>query len=312
MACVWQPSFPGRPRIGWALGVVGLVVLSCGPGPSSPARSSPGPSGPAPSSPGLNSPAPSILGSSSQQPDRASTPPTAKLTVAAAASLTFAMEELLAEFRVAQPEIAVQAVYGSSGKFYAQIENRAPFDLFFSSDVDYPRRLAAQGLALDDNIFTYGVGQIVLWVPHRVRLAEGVAECGARTLLDPALGKIAIANPQHAPYGRATLAALESLGVKNAVEHRLVLGDNVAQTAQFVHSGSADAGILPLAMALAPALENSGSFWPIPLESHLALEHAALVTRWTSYPEAARQLREFMLSARGRAVLERHGFLRNE
>jgi len=149
------------------------------------------------------------------------------------------------------------------------------------------------------------VGRIVLWVPATSRLP---VERGLQVLASPDLRKIAIANPRHAPYGRAAEAALRTFGVYDAVKDRLVLGENIAQTAQFVQSGNADAGIIALSLALAPALAREGRYFEVPLESYPRLEQGGVILARASAPEAARRLRDFILSADGRATLKRYGF----
>ena len=178
--------------------------------------------------------------------------------VAAAADLKFALDEINTAFRAKHPDITVQVSYGSSGNFFAQLSNRAPFDMFFSADVDYPRQLIAQGLAAKETEFLYAVGRLVVWVPRTSAL--DLTRLGIHALADPSIRKIAIANPKHAPYGRAAEAAMKTLGVYEAVRERLVYGENIAQTAQFVQTGAADIGIIALALAVAPALKDEGRF----------------------------------------------------
>src|ERR1043165_7573892 len=155
--------------------------------------------------------------------------------VAAAADLKFAMDEIVEVFRRDHPSIGVQVTYGSSGNFYAQISNRAPFDIFFSADVDYPRRLIREGAALADSEFMYGVGRLVVWVARASPI--DVEKLGMQSLLDHSVKKIAIANPRHAPYGRAAVDAMKNMGVYDKVKDRIVFGDSVMQTAQFVQGG---------------------------------------------------------------------------
>ena len=178
--------------------------------------------------------------------------------VAAAADLKFAMDEIVEAFRREHPAIDVQVTYGSSGNFYAQLSNRAPFDIFFSADVDYPRRLIREGVALGDSEFLYGVGRLVVWVPRASPIE--VEKLGMQALLSPSVRRIAIANPRHAPYGRAAEAAMKNLGIYDQVKARLVLGDSVMQTAQFVDSGGAQVGIISLSLALAPSLRTRAAF----------------------------------------------------
>ncbi|MCS6946858.1 MAG: molybdate ABC transporter substrate-binding protein [Steroidobacteraceae bacterium] len=229
------------------------------------------------------------------------------LTIAAAADLKFAMDELVAAFDKEYPGPPVQVTYGSSGNFFAQIRNGAPYDLYFSADLDYPRRLAQVGQALDDNVFRYAVGRIVVWAPKSS--AVDVRRLRMQALLGPSVKKIAIANPQHAPYGRAAVAAMQAFDVYEHCRTRLVYGENIAQTAQFVQSGAADLGIIALSLAVAPPLRDAGVFWEIPAESYPRLEQGGLIVRETRVPERARAFRDFVLGERGRAILQRYGFL---
>src|SRR5262245_15335488 len=156
--------------------------------------------------------------------------PERPVAVAAASDLKFAMDELVAEFGRAHPDIKVVVTYGSSGNFHAQIANGAPFDAFFSADAQYPRLLAEAGLADKGSVFLYAIGRIVLWVPKTSSIA---VERGLSVLADRSVRHVAIANPKHAPYGRAAEAALRAAGVYDAVQSKLVFGENIAQTAQF-------------------------------------------------------------------------------
>jgi molybdate transport system substrate-binding protein len=222
-----------------------------------------------------------------------------KITVAAAADLNFAMEEVSKEFRAAHPDVELQVAYGSSGNYFAQIQSGAPFDVFLSADVEYPRKLAALGIGAKDSIFTYAVGRLVVWVPANSRLDPATA------LRDPSVKLIAIANPKHAPYGRAAEAALRSMGVWDTVQSRLVLGENIAQTLQFVQSGAADAGVVALSLALAPAMQGQGRYWEIPLDSYPRMEQGGIILKDSA---GARELRAVLLSEVGRRILKRYGF----
>jgi molybdate transport system substrate-binding protein len=228
------------------------------------------------------------------------------LAIAAAADLQFAFDELTTEFRARHPAVTIRITYGSSGNFYAQLRNRAPFDLYFSADAEYPRRLAEAGLALDDHVFLYAIGRIVVWAPNAS--AIDLEEFGIRALLEPSVRRIAIANPRHAPYGVAAVAALKSLGVHDQVESRLVLGENVAQAAQFVQSGAADLGILALALAIAPKMRDAGRHWEIPLDAYPRMDQGGIILKRTANPDAALAFRDFVLGDHGRAVLTRYGF----
>lgn len=230
----------------------------------------------------------------------------AHLTVAAASDLKFALDEVIAEFHAQRPADHVTVTYGSSGNFFAQLQNRAPFDLFLSADVTYPRKLAEAGLADPQNVFLYAIGRIVVWVPKTSPV--NVGRLGIKSLLEPPVKRIAVANPAHAPYGIAAVAALKSLGVYEQVSSKLVFGDNIAQTAQFTQSGAADVGIIALSLAIAPQMGDAGRYWEVPLTAYPKMEQGGVVLKSTKQPELARDFRAFLLGERGRAVLKRFGF----
>ncbi len=230
-------------------------------------------------------------------PARHRAPPVREVRVAAAADLKFALDAVFAATAASTRGIRPAVTYGSSGSFYAQIENGAPFDLFLSADAEYPRRLAAKGLGRRRAF------------PLRRRadrpLDPGVVESstsralGLRALLDPSVRKVAIANPRHAPYGRAAEAAMKSLGVYEDVKEKLVLGENVAQAAQFVQSGAAEAGVVALSLALAPQMRSGGRYVEIPLESYPRMDQGGIVLKGAREPAAARILRDALLGAAG-------------
>jgi molybdate transport system substrate-binding protein len=228
----------------------------------------------------------------------------AALRVAAAADLKFALDELVVKFQTAHKGERVEVSYGSSGNFFAQLSNRAPFDLFFSADVDYPKKLEAAGLGIEGSLFTYAVGRIVVWVPRSSPLE--IEATGLKALVQAR--RIAIANPIHAPYGRAAEAALRFYGVYDDVKDRLALGENVAQAAQFVQTSAADAGIIALSLALAPAMQSEGRYWEVPREAYPRLEQGGIILQWAHDAQAARSFRDFVLGPGGRSTLERYGF----
>jgi molybdate transport system substrate-binding protein len=226
-------------------------------------------------------------------------PTSQKLAIAAAADLNFVLPEIAREFHAVAPAVELETAYGSSGNFFAQIGNRAPFDVFLSADVEYPRRLASAGIGPANSIFTYAVGRLVVWVPAGSPLAPATA------LHDPRVKHVAIANPKHAPYGRAAQAALRSLGVYPSVEPKLVLGENIAQTLQFVESGAAEAGIVALSLAMAPPVNSRGRYWEVPLDAYPRMEQGGIILKDS---KAARDFRAFLLSASGRRILKQYGF----
>jgi molybdate transport system substrate-binding protein len=227
-----------------------------------------------------------------------------EIRIAAAADLRFAMGELAEHFQK-QTETKVNVTYGSSGNFFSQMQNGAPFDLFFSADIEYPRRLEVAGLAEPGTLYEYAVGRIVIWTPVDAKV--DVTKQGWNTLLDASIEKIAIANPEHAPYGRAAVAALQKAGVYESVKVKLVFGEDISQAAQFVQSGNAQAGIVAMSLAVSPAMRN-GKRWEIPAELHPALEQGAVVLKDAKNRDSARAFLEFVKSVSGRAVLAKYGF----
>jgi molybdate transport system substrate-binding protein len=227
-----------------------------------------------------------------------------EIRVAAAADLKFAMTGMAAEFEK-QTGTSVLVTYGSSGNFFSQIQNGAPFDLFFSADIDYPRKLEAGGLAEPGTLYEYATGRLVIWTPVHSKL--DVARLGWQVLLDASVQKISIANPNHAPYGRAAVAALEKAGVYESVKAKLVFGENISQAAQFVQSGNAQAGIIALSLAVSPAMKD-GKQWEIPADMHPAIVQGAMVLKNAKDKEAARAFLNYVKSEKGRATMARYGF----
>jgi molybdate transport system substrate-binding protein len=224
------------------------------------------------------------------------------ITVAAASDLQFAMSELVADFRTMHPADTVEVIYGSSGKFAAQIANGAPFDLFFSADISYPRALEQQGLSSGPTR-PYAVGRIVLW-----SLKPELGRLSLKELPGAAIRKFAIANPAHAPYGKRAQEALEHTGVWMAMAPKLVRGENIAQTAQFIDSGAADAGIVALSLVLSPQLRDRGAWTLIPDEWHVPLEQGYVITRRAADNPLAAAFANWIDGPASRAVLRRHGF----
>lgn len=232
-------------------------------------------------------------------------PRRAQLRIAAASDLNAALGDLTARFSASHP-VDVSVSYGSSGTFYAQLLNQAPYDLFFSADMDYPRQLAARGATLPGGEFEYGVGRLVVWVPSGSSIDP--KRDGLRALTSPAVQHVSMANPDHAPYGRAAVAALRAAGMYDAVRSKLVLGESVAQALQFVESGAADAGIVAMSLALGPAVRDKGKFGEIPAADYPRLDQEGTILRWAADVEAARAFRSFVVSGEGRAILRQYGF----
>lgn len=230
---------------------------------------------------------------------------TAELTVAAAADLSTALKQIGDAYEK-KTGVKVRLSFGASGALTQQIQNGAPFDLFFSADMDYPRQLIATGNADSASLDQYAVGKLVLWVPADSRL--DVERQGMRVLLDPSVKKIAIANPQHAPYGRAAVAALKHAGVYDPVADRLVLGENVSQAAQFVESGNAQAGFIALAHALAPEMRGKGKYWEIPADAYPPLAQGVVVLSHSRQKKEAAGFVEYVKTKESADLLRKVGF----
>jgi len=227
-----------------------------------------------------------------------------EIRVAAAADLQFALDELDIQFEK-QTGKKIDISYGSSGNFFAQIENGAPFDVLLSADIEYPRKLESAGLAEPGTLCEYAVGRIVIWMPGDAR--PDLARLGWKALLEPSVERIAIANPEHAPYGRAAVTALRGAGIYEQVRAKLVYGENIAQAAQFVASGNAQAGILALSLAASPPMRN-GKRWQIPANMHAPIEQGAVILKSAKDKEGARAFLAFLKSDTGRVILESYGF----
>jgi len=228
-----------------------------------------------------------------------------ELSIAAAADLVYCLDDLNAAFEKAHPGTEVKAVTGASGNLFAQIQNGGPYDIFLSADIKYPRELIKAGLADEKSLQSYAVGHLVLWTTREGLDISG----GLKALADPAIKKIAIANPEHAPYGRAAKAALENAKLWDTVKDRIVFGENISQTAQFVETGNADAGIVALSLVLSPKLAQKGTYTRIPLADYPRLEQGAVITKKGAANPAAAAYMAFLRSKEARAIFDRYGFL---
>lgn len=226
------------------------------------------------------------------------------VSVAAASDLKFALDEIVGMVEDQNPDVDVRVTYGSSGQFVQQIRNGAPFDLYLSADRAYVDALVDDGLADPDDVFDYAVGRLVTWFPA----GREVDDSGLAALTDPSVRTVAIANPQHAPYGRAAMSALQSTGLLPEVEPKLVLGENVAQAAEFARTGNADAAVIALSLVLADPVRDVGTWTEVPIDAYPRLDQAGTVLAEAEHPDAARLVRDAMLDGPGRAVLEDYGF----
>lgn len=226
------------------------------------------------------------------------------ITVAAASDLNFAFKELVAEYEKMTGN-HIKLSLGSSGNFYSQIQNGAPFDLYFSADIGYPRKLEEAGLTVPGSLYRYAVGRIVIWTGHesQINVAKGID-----ALRESKIKKIAIANPKHAPYGRAAVAAMEHFKVYEQVKDKLVMGENISQAAQFVESGACEIGVIAMSLAMAPAMKTRGTYWEIPAEAHSPLEQGGVIMRSSQRQETAKQFLAFIKGAQGQEIMTRYGF----
>ena len=227
-----------------------------------------------------------------------------EITIAAAADLNFAFREIVAEYEKNTGN-QVRLTLGSSGNFFAQIQNGAPFDMYFSADISYPRKLEEAGLTVPGSLYQYAIGRIVLWAPLESRID---VTRGLEVLREPTVKKFAIANPKHAPYGRAAVAAMEYYKVYDQVKDKIVLGENISQTAQFIESGAADTGIIALSLAMASAMKSKGTYWEVPSEAHPPVEQGTVILKSSKQPEAAKQFLAFIKGERGQDIMKRYGF----
>ena len=226
------------------------------------------------------------------------------VSVAAAANLVYALDALNAEFKKSAPDVAVTTATGASGGLVAQIKNGAPFDVFLSADLDYPRALVAANQADAKSLATFATGRLVLWSTRPGVEVKSVAD----TVRNPAVKKIAIANRDTAPYGRAAQQALEKLGVWTDAQPKLVVGENITQTAQFVETGNADIGFVALSLVLAPNLKERGRWLEVPAELYAPLDHGAVLTNRGAANPAARKYLEFLTSEAAKKILRAFGY----
>ncbi len=226
------------------------------------------------------------------------------LMVAAAADLSSALQQIADNYQK-KTGVEVKLSFAASGALTEQIRNGAPFDLFFSADMDYPRKLIASGDAEGSSLLEYAIGKLVLWVPANSPLDP---RKGFEILFDPSVKKLAIANPEHAPYGRAAVAALKHAGVYDRVADKIVQGENISQAAQFVESGNAQAGFVALAHAVAPSMQGKGKFWIVPAEDYPPLAQGAVIPSHSQHKKEAAEFLGYIKTRETSELLRRYGF----
>lgn len=224
------------------------------------------------------------------------------LTIAAAADLKYVLDSLVTIFNRRYPAAQASVVYGSSGRFYEQLSHGAPFDILFSADSDYPRRLQQAGLTAGAPV-PYAQGRLVLWSKKVDPNLKGI-----NTLLDPRVQRVAIANPAHAPYGRRAEEALRHYQLYDRVQPRLVLGENIGQAAQYASTGAADAGLLAYSLALSPELRRLGKFYLIPAAAHTPLQQSYVLLKRAQGNAAAAAFVAFVAGPVARQALRKYGF----
>jgi molybdate transport system substrate-binding protein len=226
------------------------------------------------------------------------------ITVAAAADLQSAMRDVAAQFQKETGK-EVKLIYGSSGNFFQQLQNGAPFDMFFSANLDYPKKLESAGLTESGSYYEYAKGRIVVWISKDSTLD---ISSGLNALLNPSIKKIAVANPQHAPYGQAAVAAMQKEGIYEKVKDKFVLGEDISQTASFVMSGSADVGIVALSLALSPNMKDKGRYFEVPAGDYPPIEQACVILSSSKNKETAKQFLSFIKTAVAADTMKRYGF----
>jgi molybdate transport system substrate-binding protein len=226
-----------------------------------------------------------------------------KIIVAAASDLKFAMDSIIDVYQKQAPDNKIYVTYGSSGKFFEQIQYNAPFDIYFSADIDYPKKLKDKGLTLSV-VKTYGIGRIVVWSKIIDPNIKGMG-----SFLDPEIKKIAIANPTHAPYGARAKESLDYFEIYDKVKNKLVYGENISQTTQFVTTGAADIGIVALSLALSPNVKKEGGkYFVIPENTHVQLEQGYVILKHAQGKELATNFYDFIASSTAVKILTHFGF----
>ncbi len=232
----------------------------------------------------------------------------AEITVYAAADLTFAFSEIEKLYESKYPQDRIKIIYGSSGKGYNQILNGAPFDIFFSADVDYVKKLKEQGFVISD-IKPYAVGRLVLFTlkDSGIDLNKGI-----NVVLDPKVRKIAIANWEHAPYGKAAKECLEHYNLFGKVKDKIVLGENITQTAEYVMLRTAEVGFIAYALAKSEKLSKIGNFYLLPENCHDRIVQAVGILKNAASSseklETAKRFFNFIFSPEGRKIMVKYGF----
>ncbi len=223
------------------------------------------------------------------------------IRIAAASDLRYAMDDIVDRYKELNPEVEIHVNYGSSGKYYQQIVNGAPFDLYFSADMLYAQKLYERGLTIAPPEL-YAHGYIVLW-SNKVDVSQGI-----KSLLNPRISKIAIATPAHAPYGKRAKESMIYYGIYEKIKPKLVFAENIASTAQFIQSGNAEIGIIALSLALSPAMINSGTYYYIDEKTYLPLKQGFVIIKKKNMNAAVQKFADFVLTTHVKEILIKYGF----
>ncbi len=224
------------------------------------------------------------------------------ITIAAAADMRFAMDELTNEFKKSNPTIKIEVIYGSSGNLYQQIVNKAPFNIFFSADISYPKKLDSLNLA-GCKPKIYAIGHLVLW-SSKLDVSKGF-----NLLKSNEVKKIAIANPKHAPYGKRAVECLKYYNIYEQVKDKIVEGENVSQAAQFVLTGNAEVGIIALSLALSPEMQTKGKFFRIDEKTYSKLEQAYVIVKNSETNKDVLKFVQFIEKEQARKIFGKYGFI---
>ena len=226
------------------------------------------------------------------------------IKIVAASDLIYALNDIKKAYLATHPNSKISISFGSSGKAYTQILHSAPYDIYFSANMDYVERLYKRGLTIGKPK-VYAYGRIGLWIP----LSKGIdAKGGINTLLNPNIKKISIANPKHAPYGKAAKEALESQNIYNKIKNKLIFGENVSQAVQFAISGACDAVVAPLSLAISKPLRDKGSFYLFPNSWHKPIIQGYALLKRASNNSLAKSFIDFVGSKESREIFKRYGF----
>lgn len=226
-----------------------------------------------------------------------------EISVCAASDLKFALDEIVKSYEAKNKDEKVKVSYGSSGKFTTQILNAAPYQLFFAANIEYPQKLKAAGMTVGE-IKPYAIGRLALVSPK----GKLDVKKGLEILKTASINKVAIANPEHAPYGKAAVEILQNSRTYDAVKNKFVLGENIQQATNFVISGSADAGIIAYSLLLSPGVQDKIDGYLIPTNLHKEMKQAYVITKKGENDQAVKKFATFFEGKESDVILKKYGF----